>query len=34
MKAPVGLSSDSTVLRSKMEELCPDKFLRRHYSER
>ena len=26
MKAPVGLLSDSTVLRSKMEGLCPDKF--------
>ena len=26
MKAPVGLLSDRTVLRSKMEELCPDKF--------
>ena len=26
MKAPVGLSSDRTVLRSKMEGLCPDKF--------
>ena len=33
MKAPVGLLSDRTVLRSKMEGLCPDKFLRRHYSE-
>ena len=26
MKAPVGLLSDRTVLRSKMEGLCPDKF--------
>ena len=26
MKAPVGLLSDRTVLRSKMEVLCPDKF--------
>ena len=26
MKAPAGLLSDRTVLRSKMEELCPDKF--------
>ena len=26
MKAPVGLLSDGAVLRSKMEELCPDKF--------
>ena len=26
MKAPVGLLSDGTVLRSKMEGLCPDKF--------
>ena len=26
MKAPVGLLSDRTVLRSKMEWLCPDKF--------
>jgi hypothetical protein len=34
MKAPVGLSSDRTVLRSKMEGPRPDKFLRRHYSER
>ena len=25
MKAPVGLLSDRTVLRSKMEGLCPDK---------
>ena len=25
MKAPVGLLSDRTVLRSKMEEPCPDK---------
>ena len=33
MKAPVGLSSDRTVLRSKMEGPRPDKFLRRHYSE-
>ena len=34
MKAPVGLLSDRTVLRSKMEGLCPDKFLRKDYSER
>ena len=34
MKAPVGLSSDRTVLRSKMEGLRPDKFLRREYAER
>ena len=27
MKAPVGLLSDRTVLHSKMEGLCPDKFL-------
>ena len=33
MKAPVGLSSNRTVLRSKMEGPRPDKFLRRHYSE-
>ena len=33
MKASVGLSSDRTVLRSKMEWPRPDKFLRRHYSE-
>ena len=33
MKAPVGLSCDRTVLRSKMEGPRPDKFLRRHYSE-
>ena len=26
MKAPVGLLSDRTVLRSKMEGSCPDKF--------
>ena len=26
MKAPVWLLSDRTVLRSKMERLCPDKF--------
>ena len=26
MKAPVGLLSGRTVLRSKMEGLCPDKF--------
>ena len=26
MKAPVGLLSDRTVLRSKMEGLCPNKF--------
>ena len=26
MKAPVGLLSDRTVLRSKMEGPCPDKF--------
>ena len=26
MKAPVGLLSDRTVLRNKMEGLCPDKF--------
>ena len=26
MKAPVGLLSDRTVLRSEMEGLCPDKF--------
>ena len=26
MKAPVGLLSDRTVLHSKMEGLCPDKF--------
>ena len=26
MKAPVGLLSDRTVLRSKMVGLCPDKF--------
>ena len=26
MKAPAGLLSDRTVLRSKMEGLCPDKF--------
>ena len=26
MKSPVGLLSDRTVLRSKMEGLCPDKF--------
>ena len=26
MKAPVGLLSDRTVLRSQMEGLCPDKF--------
>ena len=26
MKAPVGLLSDRTVLRSKMEGHCPDKF--------
>ena len=26
MKAPVGLLSDRTVLRSKMERLRPDKF--------
>ena len=26
MKAPVRLLSDRTVLRSKMEGLCPDKF--------
>ena len=26
MKAPVGLLSDGTVLRSKMEGLCPDNF--------
>ena len=26
MKAPVGLLSDRTLLRSKMEGLCPDKF--------
>ena len=26
MKAPVGLLSDRTVLRSKMEGLCSDKF--------
>ena len=26
MKAPVGLLSDRTVLRSKIEGLCPDKF--------
>ena len=26
MKAPVGTLSDRTVLRSKMERLCPDKF--------
>ena len=26
MKAPVGLLSDGTVLRSKMEEPSPDKF--------
>ena len=26
MKAPVGLLIDRTVLRSKMEGLCPDKF--------
>ena len=26
MKVPVGLLSDRTVLRSKMEGLCPDKF--------
>ena len=26
MKAPVGLLSNRTVLRSKMEGLCPDKF--------
>ena len=26
MKAPVELLSDRTVLRSKMEGLCPDKF--------
>ena len=26
MRAPVGLLSDRTVLRSKMEGLCPDKF--------
>ena len=26
MKAPVGLLSDRTVLRSKMEGFCPDKF--------
>jgi len=26
MKAPVGTLSDRTVLRSKMEGLCPDKF--------
>ena len=26
MKAPVGFLSDRTVLRSKMEGLCPDKF--------
>ncbi len=26
MKAPVGLLSDRTVLRSKMEGLCPDNF--------
>ena len=26
MKAPVGLLSDRTVLHSKMERLCPDKF--------
>ena len=31
MKAPVGLSSDRTVLRSKMEGPRPDKFLRREY---
>ena len=34
MKAPVGLSSDRTVLRSKMEGPRPDKFLRREYAER
>ena len=27
MKAPVGLLSDRTVLRSKMEGPCPDKFM-------
>ena len=27
MKAPVGLSSDKTVLRSKMEGPRPDKFV-------
>ncbi len=26
MKSPVGTLSDRTVLRSKMEGLCPDKF--------
>ncbi|WP_197036306.1 hypothetical protein [Faecalibacterium prausnitzii] len=26
MKAPVGLLSNGTVLHSKMEGLCPDKF--------
>ena len=26
MKSPVGTLSDRTVLRSKMERLCPDKF--------
>ena len=34
MKAPVGLSSDRTVLRSKMEGPRPDKFLRREYADR
>ena len=30
MKAPVGLLSDRTVLRSKMEGPCPDKFTLTH----
>ena len=32
--APVGISSNRTVLRSKMEGLRPGKFLRKDYSER